>query len=142
MLFRMRCILILLIVCVSLSAQDSAAEIRALLEGQSAAWNRGDIEDFMDGYLRSSDLHFLGEQGLTSGWHATLQRYQSTYPDTATMGKLRFELRELTQRTDDVYTVVGRYFLERQTLEALNGYFLLVVLRTADGWKIAADSTH
>jgi ketosteroid isomerase-like protein len=134
----------ILLLCLGsqLSAQSNEDHIRSLLSAQSEAWNRGDIDQFMDGYIRSDDLHFLGENGLTAGWTATRNNYQKVYPDTATMGKLRFELHEITRRTDDVYTVIGRYFLKRRTLSDLDGYFLLVALRTEDGWKIAADSTH
>lgn len=125
-----------------LTAQSSEDQIRSLLGAQVEAWNRGDIEQFMEGYIRSDELHFLGERGLTAGWTATLDNYKRAYPDTTAMGKLRFELYEITKRTNDVYTIVGRYFLTRRTQSDLDGYFLLVALRTEDGWKIAADSTH
>src|SRR5262245_26841732 len=42
--------------CVSSSAtndEQAVAAVRAVMEAQQAAWNRGDIEGFMDGYERS-----------------------------------------------------------------------------------------
>ncbi len=141
----LRCLLpvaILLSLCFDISSQSNEDQIRSLLSAQSDAWNRGDIDQFMDGYIRSDDLHFLGKKGLTAGWTAIRDNYKRAYPDTTAMGKLRFELHEITRRSDDVYTVIGRYFLNRRTLSDLDGYFLLVALRTENGWKIAADSTH
>jgi len=135
-------IILLLVLGSQLSAQSSEDQIRTLLGAQAKAWNSGDIDLFMDGYIRSDELHFLGDRGLTAGWTATRDNYKKAYPDTASMGKLRFELHEITRRTNDVYTVVGRYFLTRRTQSDLDGYFLLVALHTEDGWKIAADSTH
>jgi ketosteroid isomerase-like protein len=131
-----------LFACLVMSGQSDSTEISQLLYSQSEAWNRGDIEGFMEGYTNDSELHFLGAGGLTKGWRETLERYKRVYPDASAMGKLRFELHEITRRTEDVYTVVGQYFLDRATLEDLNGYFLLVVVRTTDGWRVAADSTH
>ena len=131
-----------LIFLTSLAAQDAADEIREVLTSQSAAWNKGDIEGFMEGYVKTADLHFLGKKGLTAGWQATLDNYKRAYPDRDAMGELKFEIHEITQRTNEVYTVVGQYFLSRKTLDDLKGYFLLVIIKTDDGWRIAADSTH
>ena len=123
-------------------AQSAELEIKALLKTQAEAWNRGDIEGFMQGYHKTKDLHFLGSAGLTAGWDETLERYEMRYPNRQAMGELRFELHEVTRRTDDVYTVVGQFFLKRQDLEDLDGYFLLVVQRIDEQWKVVADSTH
>ena len=43
-----------------LSKQEmkTIAAIRAVLDAQTAAWNRGDIEGFMDGYARAHDIVF------------------------------------------------------------------------------------
>ena len=34
---------------------------------------------------------FVGSQGITYGWKATLENYKKGYPDRATMGKLKFD---------------------------------------------------
>ena len=142
--YTMRWVFILTVCLVPMfcMGQDAADEIRALLDGQAEAWNEGDIEGFMEGYHKTADLHFLGSSGLTAGWQETLDRYKTRYPDSQAMGKLRFELHEITQRTQEVYTVVGQFFLTRTEMEDLNGYFLLVVQRIDEQWRVVADSTH
>src|SRR5688572_18720137 len=53
--------------------------IRAVLDAQVAAWNRGDIEGFMDGYARSDDIVFISGDSLTHGWRTVLDRYKRGY---------------------------------------------------------------
>ncbi len=44
----------------SITRNRDEAEIRAVLSAQVAAWNRGDIDGFMNGYARSpaTEFHF------------------------------------------------------------------------------------
>ena len=135
------------LVCVSLavsstSGQTEIQDIRQLLNDQTEAWNNGDIEAFMEGYTKTDDLHFLGISGLTKGWDATLARYQKGYPNRQTMGQLTFDLKEITLRTDEVCTVIGRYHLERSEMDDASGNFLIVLQKIQGDWKIVADSTH
>src|ERR1700722_19464928 len=46
------------------------SEIRAVLEAQQQAWNRGDIDGFMSGYDRSESTAFVSEDKITRGWQA------------------------------------------------------------------------
>ena len=62
--------------------------IRALLAAQTKAWNEGNLADFMEGYLPSDSLLFVGKSGPTYGFNNTLNNYKKGYPDTASMGKL------------------------------------------------------
>ncbi len=126
----------------NLNAQSAEQQIKSLLAEQSVAWNTGDIEGFMSGYLQTDDLHFLGSGGLTAGWHATLERYKKRYPDQQAMGQLTFDLQEITKRTKKVYTVIGKYHLARHELDDMEGYFLIVLQKIKGQWKIIADSTH
>ena len=40
-------------------AADPSMEIRAVMDRQVAAWNRGDIDGYMEGYVRSDKLEFV-----------------------------------------------------------------------------------
>jgi hypothetical protein len=44
---------------------DPSVEVRALLDTQAAAWNRGDIEGFMQGYWNSPELRFASGGNVT-----------------------------------------------------------------------------
>src|SRR5690349_11584 len=64
------------------------AAIREMLDRQVEAWNRGDVESFMDEYWRSDETSFSGINGVTRGWQGLLDRYKRSYPDRKTMGTL------------------------------------------------------
>ncbi|MEA2173313.1 MAG: hypothetical protein QOD00_905, partial [Blastocatellia bacterium] len=64
-----------------LSKQDEkiAVAVRAVLDAQVAAWNRGDIDGFMDGYARSTETVFVSGDKVTRGWQTVLDRYKKGY---------------------------------------------------------------
>src|SRR5271167_3526110 len=63
-------------------------QIRATLEDQTAAWNRGDIDGLMAGYWKSDETEFVSAEGVSRGWQALLERYKHSYPDRKAMGTL------------------------------------------------------
>jgi ketosteroid isomerase-like protein len=80
--------------CSAKMSNDIAA-IRKVLREQEQAWNRADIEAFMQGYWHSENLEFVGKNGLQNGWQRTLDNYKKSYPDAAAMGKLDFTILKL-----------------------------------------------
>lgn len=115
--------------------------VRDLLAQQAVDWNRGDIEAFMEGYWKSDKLQFIGSRGLSEGWQQTLDNYKKGYPDKAAMGSLRFDLLSIDQRSRKVVTVVGKFYLLRDTGEELSGHFLLVCQKIKGEWYVTADHT-
>src|SRR5687768_4790966 len=77
------------------SAADGAA-VRAVLTAQQEAWNRGDLDGFMAGYLRSDQLVFTSGGNIRRGWDETAAKYKARYgSDPSTMGRLTFEILEV-----------------------------------------------
>ena len=139
----MKKILLLLIASFILSgllpAQSNAEkEIRKVLSTQDIAWNRGDIEGFMQTYWKSDSLMFIGKSGITYGWQKTLDNYKKGYPDTAAMGKLHFDLIEFKKLSETNYFVVGKWFLTR-SIGNINGVFTLLLKKLNNRWVIIAD---
>jgi hypothetical protein len=54
----------------------NAAAVRAVLEAQAAAWNRGNIDAYMDGYAREETTTFISGDTVTRGWKTVLDRYK------------------------------------------------------------------
>ncbi|PJJ60334.1 YybH family protein [Hymenobacter chitinivorans] len=113
--------------------------IRQVLATQSAAWNRGDLTSFMQGYWQSDSLVFIGKSGLTYGWQPTLDNYRRSYPGAAGMGQLTFSNLGITPLGTEVAQVVGRWHLARPTAGDLSGHFLLIFRRLNNQWVIVAD---
>jgi ketosteroid isomerase-like protein len=118
--------------------QTPEAAIRQLMQQQTDAWNRGNIPVFMQTYWQSDSLLFIGKNGITKGWQATLDRYKKSYPDTAAMGQLHFNLLEFKQLTPELYFLVGQWHLQR-SVGNLQGHFTLLIRKINGDWKIIAD---
>src|SRR5689334_5230752 len=70
---------------------DDAADVRAVLDAQAVAWNKGDLDGFMAGYWNDEKLTFISGGDITFGWKATKERYIKRYKsDGKEMGKLTF----------------------------------------------------
>lgn len=124
------------------TAPAPRAAIAQVLATQTAAWNRGDIPGFMQGYWHSDSLVFIGKKGLTYGWQPTLAHYQKSYPDAAAMGHLGFSGLRITPLGPDAAQVVGGWHLARPApLGDVGGHFLLVFRRVQGRWVIVADHT-
>ncbi|KAA3618729.1 MAG: DUF4440 domain-containing protein [Calditrichaeota bacterium] len=116
------------------------AQVLTVLKMQVAAWNQGDIAGYMAGYLRSDSLRFASGGTVTFGWQTTLERYQKSYPNRATMGKLDFSDAQMTVLSEDAVLVFGRWGLRRAT-DNPGGLFSLLFRKTDDGWFIVHDHT-
>ena len=114
--------------------------IGAVLREQQTAWNRGDVEAFVEGYWRSPELTFSGSSGVARGWDGVLARYKKSYPDRAAMGQLDFSDLEYRFLGPDAALVLGHYHLKREKDEPV-GVFTLVWQRFPEGWKIIHDHT-
>ena len=115
-------------------------EVRAVLDEQVAAWNRGDIEGFMKGYWRSEQTAFVGASGITRGWQGLLERYRRSYPDRKAMGKLTFSNLEITLLSPKAAVILGEWRLEREA-DQPGGVFTLVARKMPEGWRIIHDHT-
>lgn len=122
-----------------LSPQDKAAVV-AVLSTQQEAWNKGDVDAFLEGYWHSEELTFSGSSGTFRGYNAVRERYKKGYPDRQAMGKLDFSELEVRKLGPDSALILGHWHLMREKGD-IGGVFSLVLIRFADGWKIIHDHT-
>jgi uncharacterized protein (TIGR02246 family) len=121
-------------------AGEAAADIRAVLQAQTEAWNRGDLDGFMAAYEHSDSLRFASGGTVTHGWQATLEHYKKRYPDKAMMGTLNFTLLETHVLAPDDAVVFGKWELVRAK-DHPSGLFTLILHRIDGSWRITADHT-
>ena len=126
----------------SLLAQSDKdkAGIRKVMDDQAAAWNRGDIEGFMEGYWKSDQLLFISTTGQTRGWQPTLDRYKKSYDTRAKMGMLTFSDLEITFLSKKSASVNGSWSLARGG-DNPHGKFTLIFRKFKEGWRIVQDHT-
>jgi ketosteroid isomerase-like protein len=112
--------------------------IRETMNAQVIAWNSGNLEAFMEPYWKSDSLMFIGKSGITYGWQNTLNNYKKGYPDTASMGKLKFEILQVKRLSVLYFHVVGKWHLTR-SIGDLSGHFTLLFKKINNKWVIVSD---
>ena len=116
------------------------AQIRSILSAQQDAWNRGDIDGFMNGYARSRSTIFVSGDTVKRGWETVRDRYKKKYSDRGKMGLLTFSDLEITPVSSNAAVPLGRWKLKRAK-DRPHGRFTLIFRKSADGWRIVHDHT-
>ena len=111
--------LLLLAAGTAFSQSDSkktklSAEIRSVLDTQVAAWNKGDIEGFMQGYWKSKEMVFISGNNVSRGWQAAFDRYKKGYDNREKMGTLSFTELDIEILSKKSAVVIGRFTLVRK----------------------------
>jgi ketosteroid isomerase-like protein len=134
--------LLFIFVCFShfISAAQKTDEtaIRNILSKQSAAWNQGNLEGFMEGYWKNDSLMFIGKKGLNYGWGNTLNNYKKSYPDIKAMGQLMFTILLVKPLSSQYQEVIGKWHLTREEGN-LEGHFTLLFQKIKGQWLIVMD---
>jgi len=112
--------------------------VRQILDRQTKSWNKGDLEGFMQGYIKSDSLKFYGSRGITNGWQNTLDNYKKGYPTKAETGNLSFTIDAITKIEEGAYYMMGQFHLVRDVGNA-NGVFLIIFRKIEGEWKVIAD---
>ena len=141
----MLCLLTLLVsACFAVEPAANEAqitkEVRAVMEAQQAAWNRGDIEAFMDGYDRAETTTFVSGDQLITGWQTVLERYKKQYSSREEMGTLTFADLTIKPISPVLALADGRWQLMRAA-DMPHGRFTLLFQRIANNWRIIHDTT-
>ncbi len=120
--------------------EQAIANVRKVVEDQQAAWNRGDIEGFMDGYAREETTTFVSGDNVRRGWQTVLDRYKQTYDTREKMGTLEFSELEFKPVSPFYVLATGRWALANVPNDP-HGRFTLLFRRTNAGWRIVHDHT-
>jgi uncharacterized protein (TIGR02246 family) len=122
-------------------AESAAA---AVLQRQTEAWNRGDLEAFCSVY--DEDATYVSPGGIVRGRAAVLERYRKRYPDRAAMGMLRLDVQEARAAAGPEgvqgVSIVARWRLRYPDKPEASGLTVLVLRpRGDDQWQIVQDAS-
>jgi len=95
-------------------SQDKEAILK-VLHTQEQAWNDGDVDRFMEGYLKSDSLMFVGGGGPTYGYETVKANYKKNYPGKSGMGKLTFTIKKVDLICGDTSLCNGGFPLEKRS---------------------------
>ena len=130
--------------------QETTDEVRANMEegikhmlvSQIEAWNRGNLEGYMQGYWHSPELEFFSGATVTKGWEPTLARYRQRYQGQGKeMGQLEFQDLKIEMLSRKAAVVTGAWQLTMSDGKKPHGLFTLIVKRMSGGWRIVHDHT-
>lgn len=124
----------------SKSDVKSAVAIRKVMDDQAAAWNRGDLEGFMQGYWKSEQMTFVSGTNVARGWQAAIDRYKKSYDTKSKMGVLTFSDLEITVLSKYSAVVLGSWKVATDGKDS-GGKFTLIFRKLKDGWKVIHDHT-
>lgn len=119
--------------------QKAKKEILQLLENQTIYWNEGNIDNFMNGYLESDSLMFIGKSGVTYGYEATKNNYKKNYSNIDKMGKLKFDIKKMDFLSKKACFVLGKWQLSRPKEGDIGGHFTLIFKKINHKWVIVSD---
>ena len=124
-------------------SSDSEKAIQAVLDAQLLAWNRGDIDGFMDGYWNSPEFVYLTNKHVVRGWQAMLDLYRQSFksPGASAMGNLELLETQITLLGKDAALVWGTYRVTNPDGKQRGGLYTLVMRKFPEGWRTVYDRT-
>ena len=123
------------------SDADAEHAIRSVLDQQVAAWDRGDIKDFMSGYWNSPDLIYVGNTKVTRGWQTLLDRFEELSKSSGgQIGTPELTETQISVPSADSALVWGTYRV-LQPGQDRKGLYTLVLRRFQEGWRTVYDRT-
>ncbi|MCG9965757.1 MAG: YybH family protein [Shewanella sp.] len=134
----LQCLTAILLLFVGQVSAVPTDDIVQLLKGQEEAWNRGDLDAYMQGYWQNEQLMLISNGKFRNGWDETLAAYKKNYPDKESLGELKFTIKEIKMLSNYAAMVVGRWDLTRLK-DTPTGVFTLLVEKIDDRWVITMD---
>jgi uncharacterized protein (TIGR02246 family) len=151
---RRTCLLASLLLCGLLSGASSAfaaepaskpsdwsadmAQIEALSQASADAWNKGDLKGHLAIY--TGDMTFMTRNGPRPGVEPLEKSFAERYfKDGRPKQTLSFDQRTLRRLGPDAVLETGHFLLTGGGEPDQSGWFTLVWVRTADGWRVIHD---
>ena len=113
--------------------------ILATLTSSAQAWNRGDLDAFMDSYEPDTTTTFITKNGVLRGRAAIRTTYASRFAPGATHGTLTFPSLEIDLVAPGVANVIGQWRLSNGDSTSSSGYTSLVMRLHNNAWRIVHD---
>lgn len=142
--YLLRCTLLLSILICSttlIHAQSKdVKDIIALMRTEEEAWNRGDIEAYVNLYAPgdSTRMIYNGATGITRGKDSILAFYKKYWPKER-MGTLRLQHDGIEKISKQFYYVSGFFNVSYPSGKAVNGRFSGLVKKIKGRWYLYTD---
>ncbi len=124
----------------SVYAATTQNELITVMNGIENTWNRGDLNSFLTSYKNSDNTRYISTT-IINGYPNIAKRYVEKYGSQQKMGKLKFDIVEVKELSNQYALVIGKYDLTRTNLPNAHGVFTLLFQKVGREWKIIVDHT-
>lgn len=119
---------------------DAVQEVKQALEGQIAAWNKGDLETAMTFYWNSPEMLWISKNGTEKGYQEVYDMFLNDFKDRSQMGNYSYEPLHIEQVSKDAVYFVFRWKIELDGKRLMGGVSSQVWKKLNGRW--VATSEH
>lgn len=114
-------------------------EVKEALEGQIAAWNKGDLETAMSFYWNSPEMLWISKSGTEKGYQQVLDMFRQQYPDRSKMGVYSYEPLHLEQLSEEAVYFVFKWKIELEGKQLMGGLSSQVWKKLNGHWVVTSE---
>lgn len=115
-------------------AADPEKEIYDQMMKMLDAWNRHDLDAYLDGFLHSDDIVLVVDGETIRGWDLLSKAFQSGYPNKDEMGTVFFDRVQVQMLAPDLGFVLVWYSIAFPKKKQF-GTDTIIVKKVAEGWR-------
>jgi uncharacterized protein (TIGR02246 family) len=115
-------------------APDPEKEIYEQMTKMLDAWNRHDLDAYLDGFLRSDDIVLVVEGESIRGWDLLSKAFHSGYPNLSEMGTVTFDRMQVQMLGPDLGFVLVWYTIAFPNKKQF-GTDTIIMKKVAAGWR-------
>ena len=116
------------------AAPDSEKEIYDQMMRMVDAWNRHDLDAYLDGFLRSDDILLVVEGESVRGWDLLSKALHNGYPNPQEMGTLTIDRMQVQMLAPDLGFVLTWYTMVFPKKKVF-GTDTIIVKKVPEGWR-------
>jgi uncharacterized protein (TIGR02246 family) len=121
-----------------MSPSEETAAIRSVIADMEAAWNRGDLKGYMQGFA-NPDVVFVSRGRIQKDWQGTLDHYVADYGGSpGSQGQLAFSNIRIEMISDDAAQLISDYRLIRGE-KSQTGVNTRLMRKRGGRWVIALN---
>ena len=115
-------------------APDSEKEIYDQMMKMVDAWNRHDLDAYLDGFLHSDDILLVVEGESVRGWDLLSKALHNGYPNPQEMGTLTIDRMQVQMLAPDLGSVLAWYTMVFPKKKVF-GTDTAIVKKVPEGWR-------
>ena len=117
---------------------EKKKQVIGVLEKQESDWNQGNLDGFLSAYWNSDTLVTVNVRGLSYGKEVLDRTIRKSFPDSASMGKLEYDVIHVRFIGESDALLTGKWLRKNQK-KFRGGYFSILLQRINGRWMIVSE---